>query len=182
MNETDLSTEHAQAGQDPRISQEDVDQGGSGRHSVPSGEGAPPAVRVTTGVSPIPSAERRPGRIRSRRAFEAIRSQGQRGRSGPLSVSYLEQRTWSGPHVAYAIGRHVGPAVVRNRLRRRLRAIVAEGSHELPPGAYVVRSSSDGADLGFSELRVAMSRAVDKATNDRRPPVRQARDLPEELR
>ena len=40
--------------------------------------------------------------------------------------------------VAYAVGRHVGGAVVRNRCRRRLRVIAAEASPDLAPGAYLI--------------------------------------------
>ena len=49
--------------------------------------------------------------------------------------------------VAYAIGRQVGPAVVRNRLRRRLRAAVREidrSTGGLPTGAYLVSAAARG--------------------------------------
>ncbi len=69
--------------------------------------------------------------------------------------------------MAYAINRKVGNAVVRNRLRRRLRAIMAEQAASLPAGAYVVRTGPAGSSLGFDELKVAMSRALEKATGDR---------------
>jgi ribonuclease P protein component len=78
-------------------------------------------------------------------------------------VSYLKSPSSEGPQVAYAIGRQVGGAVDRNRLRRRLRAVVAEQAASLPAGAYVVRASSDGGAWGFEELKVAMSQAVEKA-------------------
>jgi len=39
------------------------------------------------------------------------------------------------PRVSYAIGRHVGGAVVRNRVRRRLRAAVQAHAAVLQPGA-----------------------------------------------
>ena len=67
--------------------------------------------------------------------------------------------------MAYALGRKVGNAVRRNRLRRRLRAIVAERAPDLPVGAYVVRSTDAGPTLEFDELKVAMSRALEKATS-----------------
>jgi ribonuclease P protein component len=66
--------------------------------------------------------------------------------------------------VAYSISRQVGGAVVRNRLRRRLRAIVSEQAAGLPPGAYVVGSGPGGPLLEFDELKVAMSRALEQAT------------------
>jgi ribonuclease P protein component len=167
MNETDLSTKRAQTGQDPWIPQADVDQSRAGGDPVASGKGAPPAVGVTAD-SP-PAVRRRPSvdRLRSRRSFEAVGRGASRGRAGPLTVSYLENPSSERPQVAYAIGRHVGGAVDRNRLRRRLRAIVAEQAGSLPVGAYVVRASRQGSAWGFEELKVAMSQAVEKAARGR---------------
>ncbi len=58
------------------------------------------------------------------------------------------------PRVAFAIGRKLGPAVARNRVRRRLRAIFSTAAAEgrVPPGAYlaVVRPSAISAT--FSQL------------------------------
>jgi ribonuclease P protein component len=65
--------------------------------------------------------------------------------------------------VAYAINRQVGNAVTRNRLRRRLRSIVAERVSTLPAGAYLVRTGPDASQLSFHELKVAMSRALEQA-------------------
>jgi ribonuclease P protein component len=61
----------------------------------------------------------------------------------------------------------VGNAVVRNRLRRRLRAIVSEAVPNLPIGAYMVVASPGGPGLRYEELKVAMSRAVERATRER---------------
>jgi ribonuclease P protein component len=55
--------------------------------------------------------------------------------------------------------------VVRNQLKRRLRAIVSERAASLPAGTYVVRAGPEGSLLGFDELKVAMSQALEKATN-----------------
>jgi ribonuclease P protein component len=54
--------------------------------------------------------------------------------------------------------------VVRNRLRRRLRSIVAELGPELPPGAYLVSTGPGVTGLRFDELRMAMGRALESAT------------------
>ena len=52
----------------------------------------------------------------------------------------------------------------RNRLKRRLRAIVSEQATYLPAGAYVVTQGPGGPSLEFDELKVAMSRALERAT------------------
>jgi ribonuclease P protein component len=110
----------------------------------------------------------RVGAISSRRTFEAIRRSSFRGRSGPLSVSFLQEDSWSRSEVAYAISRRVGNAVVRNRTRRRLRAIISELAPFLPTGAYVVRVGPEGPALDFNELKVTMRQALEKATRSAR--------------
>ena len=56
------------------------------------------------------------------------------------------------PHVGYALGRHVGSAVRRNRLRRQLREIVKTHSGALRPGWYVMGAAPKATQLSFSEL------------------------------
>lgn len=104
------------------------------------------------------------GRIRSRRAFTALRQSGKRGRSGPVTVTFLRQTSSSEPQVAFAISRRVGGAVTRNQLRRRLRAILVDMREQLLDGAYLVNTGPGAAGLTFDELRKAMTQAVQVAT------------------
>ena len=80
--------------------------------------------------------------------------------------------------MAYAVSRKVGTAVQRNLLRRRMRAIVADRATDLPAGAYLVRSGPEGPALEFRELKVAMSRAMEKATNRDEPGTGATRNSP----
>ena len=68
--------------------------------------------------------------------------------------------------VAYAIGKAVGGAVVRNRLRRRLRAVMTDVEHDgaLTPGLYLVGATPPAAATPFSDLRAHVSRAVADVT------------------
>ena len=56
------------------------------------------------------------------------------------------------PHVAYALGRSTGPAVVRNRLRRQLRNIVRPAGPRLSPGWYLIGADSRATTMTFAEL------------------------------
>lgn len=165
MDETHISTQRPQASQDARVPQADVDESRPSGHSVASGEGAPTAIGVISGGTTSPRSTATIGPVRSRHTHEALRRSSSRGRSGPLTVAFVEDSSWSGAEVAYAINRKVGIAVVRNRLRRRLKAIMAEMAPSLPAGAYVVRAGPDAPSLGFEELKVAMSQALKKATH-----------------
>jgi ribonuclease P protein component len=68
------------------------------------------------------------------------------------------------PRVAYAIGKRVGPAVVRNRIRRRLRAAALAHRAELQPGgAYLFGASPAAAAAPYAELDAAMGRLLAQA-------------------
>jgi ribonuclease P protein component len=71
------------------------------------------------------------------------------------------------PRVAFAVGRRVGGAVTRNRLRRRLRVLLRDPSLGLHPGAYLVSAAPGAADLGSHLLAPALAAAVDQATAPR---------------
>jgi ribonuclease P protein component len=118
-------------------------------------------------MSVVPSAGVGVGRIRSQRTFDRFRSSSTAGSSGPLRVKFVQQISWSRAEVAYALGKKLGGAVVRNRLRRRLRAIVAADGIELSPGAYLVSAGPGATKLSFDELRVAMGHALRGATGNR---------------
>jgi len=102
------------------------------------------------------------GRVRQQRTFRALRRDGVRGRSGPVTVTVLVEADLREPRAAFAVGRRVGPAVVRNKVRRRLRAI----AHELglPPATYLFTATPAAAALPYDELRRHVTGAVAAAT------------------
>jgi len=70
--------------------------------------------------------------------------------------------------VAFAIGRKIGGAVVRNRLRRRLRAISGELSGRLAAGAYLFSVSREAIDLPYGELKADVEAALEKINERKR--------------
>lgn len=56
--------------------------------------------------------------------------------------------------------------MVRNRLRRRLRAIVAVSG--LRPGAYLIGAAPEAASLQFGELKVIVQHALAATAAPRR--------------
>lgn len=64
--------------------------------------------------------------------------------------------------VAFAIGKRTGTAVVRNRIRRRLRAALVEMARadEVPSGAVVVTAGPSVATAPFAAVRRDLARAL----------------------
>lgn len=159
MGEANVPTEQQEAGQEPRLPAPHVHSRGPSDSEGSQAEGSSPPVGV--GVVSLVS---RPGvvwRVRDRETFGRLRRSRQRVRVGPLTVTFAPAASPAPPQVAYAIGRKVGGAVVRNRLRRRLRAVFSELAPQLAPGAYLVGAAPEAAPLSFGELKAIVSEALD---------------------
>lgn len=67
--------------------------------------------------------------------------------------------------MAYAINRAYGSAVRRNRLRRRLRALISEidRNDPLPPGMMVIGARTSGNDeLTFDQIRRDLTQLIER--------------------
>jgi ribonuclease P protein component len=92
--------------------------------------------------------------------FAALRAEGRRVRRGPVTITWLPGDDGQPPRVAYAIGRRVGGAVVRNRVRRRLRAVTADLTPRMRPGAYLFGAGREAASVPYEELKRAVTEAL----------------------
>lgn len=83
-------------------------------------------------------------------------------RSGTQTVVVYMALTGDAPSMAgFAVSRTVGGAVIRNRVKRRLRAISAELLPTLPAGTHLVmRALPAAADASFESLRSDVDSAV----------------------
>jgi ribonuclease P protein component len=109
-------------------------------------------------------------RLRQRAEFTATLRGGRRARSGLLSV-HLDRWPVSelaeppGPaRVGFVVSRAVGPAVVRNRVLRRLRHVMRGRLNLLPAGSrVVVRAFPLSAAASSASLAAALDRALAQA-------------------
>lgn len=84
-------------------------------------------------------------------------------------VSFAMNSDDGAPRVAYAIGRGVGPAVRRNRLRRRLRSIVhAERDNLVRGGSYLFGAHSSAGAASFAALEVEVRELLEAASGGAR--------------
>ncbi|MDP9451983.1 MAG: ribonuclease P protein component [Actinomycetota bacterium] len=135
--------------------------GANQRPEPPETSGAGPGPTTPRLASPPTRRRATPiWRVRDRATFAQLRAHGRRFRSGPLTLTWLPGPETEPPRVAYAIGRAVGSAVVRNRTRRRLRALVAEQAGELTPGAYLIGVFPAAASATSATLRASLHAAA----------------------
>jgi ribonuclease P protein component len=101
-----------------------------------------------------------PGRVGSRRLFDRLARSSHRGRGLAVRVQFCPADPPEEIAVAYAIGRDVGGAVVRNRQRRRMRALMDELTPALSPGIYLIKCDFRVCDLSPTQLRADLERAL----------------------
>jgi ribonuclease P protein component len=147
MREAHVPTEQPQAKEDSRIPGPDA-------HARRT-RGAQGTTRAR------PQAARRLIQpIRSRATFDAL-ARTRPARRGPVSVRVHTGDDPGAPHVAYAVSRRVGGAVVRNRVRRRLRAAVRAHAGALDPGAsYLFGAGREALTMPFDALQRCVGELV----------------------
>ncbi len=80
------------------------------------------------------------------------------------AVVYLAKTGDAKSMTGFAVSRAVGGAVVRNRVTRRLRAIMAQELKQLPQGSRVVlRALPAAAMVSFDELKADVAGGVRRA-------------------
>lgn len=106
-------------------------------------------------------------RLRSRSDFASVlRGPGGARTGNRLLVVHLRRnaaRTGMPPRVGFVVSRAVGGAVVRNRVKRRLRAACSIALGNIPEATdVVVRANPPSAQATFAELSEAFNTLVDK--------------------
>jgi len=155
MGEAYLSAQYSSSLQAPRLPSSDVDARRAGHPEVASGQGPGPAVGLIWS-------------IRDRAVFDRFRTEGRRSRHGALRCTWIADADAVPPRVAYAIGRSLGGAVVRNRLRRRLRAAIADEARRdgLPGGWLLIAAGPDASTADFSTLRKSVHVLCDRVRSE----------------
>ena len=108
-------------------------------------------------------------RMRASAEFAATVRRGRRGSSRALTVHVVPAHVAPGQvgaddatlRVGFVVSTAVGPAVVRNRVRRRLRHLVRARLDRLPQaGAVVIRAQPAAAALSSAELGAELDKAL----------------------
>ena len=151
LREAHIPTEQPSSCEEARLPQPHEHPRRASRTEGSSRQGSPPSVGLIW-------------RIRERSAFAGLSHEGRRARAGVLWCTFIldPPGTVTPPRVAFALGRALGPAVVRNRVRRRLRDMLRQESSVsgLPPGTYLFGATPAAAARSFIELQFDLNQLL----------------------
>jgi ribonuclease P protein component len=149
MREEDVSAEQPEALEEARLPYPDAQAGRSRGDRAPTPQGPGKSLRLIW-------------RVRDPATFRAL-SRARRRRSGAVECRALDLGAPAcPPRVAFAVGKPVGNAVARNRVRRRLRAVVREERTSLRAGwAYLFRAHPDAVKATYADLVAAVRDCLD---------------------
>jgi ribonuclease P protein component len=103
-------------------------------------------------------------RLTRRNEFSTVTRRGRR-LGGDLVIVHGLAGQQGASRVGFVVGSSVGGAVVRNRLQRRLRHLMAARLAELPSGTWVVvRALPAAAAADSDQLRAELDRALGRLT------------------
>lgn len=106
---------------------------------------------------------RKERRLAKRSAWERVYQQG-RSWAHPLVVLYTLPVPPPELRFGVAVGRRIGGAVVRNRVKRRLRHILRDLEPRVRPGLYaVVTARASAATASYAALREVVERLLQRA-------------------
>jgi ribonuclease P protein component len=99
--------------------------------------------------------------VRGEGAFAEIRATGRSRRDGRLVVVRSDGQGGGPAELGLIVGKTVGNAVVRNRVRRQIRAIVRESAPSHRGARYVVRALPGAGDQPYGALRASFNKCLE---------------------
>jgi len=158
MDEKDVAAQPEEAGQDPRLPGPHEDPRRQEGAEAQAAEGPLAACAPGQRLGEKPPA---PGgqllSLKGDRAFQRLRK-GRAGRGRFVSVKWLPAPE---ARVGIVVSKKVGKAVVRNKVKRRLREILRR--LHLPKAHILLVASPEAREAGFAELFQDVVRALRKS-------------------
>lgn len=150
MREADLPTKYSETQEEARVSSTYEDP----RRKGCAQDAAWPRPRAA--ISLI-------WRVRGHGSFKEL-SRARARRDGALWLRFVAGDGQDPPQIAYALGRKFGNAPKRNRLRRRMRAVLNDLASDLEPGGrYLFGADPSVGDYSATDLRASLVRLVGSA-------------------
>jgi ribonuclease P protein component len=164
-NEKDLSTTQSPAQANPRVSRPDGDPGRAQRAQAPQGQGAQAARSLDSGqaarLAPFDCSFSATARFHHRHEYLRLQRIGTRFQTSHF-VLYAAFPANLESRLGITVSRRIGSAVVRNRVKRRVRdCFRLELRRKLPEGtALVVIARAGAGALPMAEVREQLLKAA----------------------
>ncbi len=100
-------------------------------------------------------------RLTKNGSYSYLYAHGARSHSKFVKLNFVKSR--SGVKVGFSVSNKIGHAVVRNKVKRRMRAIVAELIGSLPPCQAVFIAAVGIDTIDFAELKRQMTSCLYKS-------------------
>ena len=113
-------------------------------------------------------------RLTGRRQFAAVRAERISASSGAVRV-HLRANGFEHPRLGFVVPRQAGGAVVRNRIRRRLRAALMPHHAELSGIDLVVSAGAPAAQQSYAQLAEDLARCLARTLPQARARARRTR-------
>lgn len=108
-------------------------------------------------------------KLKDRKRIAALFSEGRVGKAHHCMARFLPSahpQDDAPARVTIAIAKRLGIAVVRNRIRRRMRAALEEAVLSFPPGDYVFLPRTSVKDCPYESLLKSIHKAVTRLSLD----------------
>ncbi|MGF3056520.1 ribonuclease P protein component [Microbacterium sp. YY-01] len=103
----------------------------------------------------------RPLRLTQGSDYRLVVRRGKRSGGAFVVTSVMASGSVRAPRFGFIVSKQVGTAVVRNTVRRRLKAICFDISDTVPAGTdVVIRALPRAAEASFAELRHEVNRGI----------------------
>jgi ribonuclease P protein component len=167
VNETHVPTEQPAPEAHPRLSRSHGERGRAGSAQAQARQGAQTPDRQhpaeagalsdrLRGRQKLP----RRWRVRNRREYVSLQQQGRR-RSTPHFVVVSRPRPEGVTRLGITVSRRVGGAVMRNRVKRRVREWFRRRRHLIsPPQDVIIIARPGAAELSYAELTAELTKPL----------------------
>ncbi len=100
--------------------------------------------------------------VKGKKAFNELKDSKQRAKGRNFSVVYAKSEVLG---VSFVITKKIGGAVVRNSIKRRLRAAILDEVASLLPGSYLIIVYKDLSGENYLDLKTELLKTMKKSFN-----------------